>query len=101
MVWIPVDIVALRKASSNPRPLDRPWPFFGTHPELDAVVPVAFQFQPPTDVVAHGSPALYGWMVTPQPPTRVIQAIRVSVTSTPQTPETQRRAREEQQPPQR
>lgn len=101
VVWIPVDIVALRKASSNPRPLDRPWPFFGTHPELDAVVPVAFQFHPPTDVVAHGSPALYGWMVTPQPPTRVIQAIRVSVTSTPQTPETQRRAREEQQPPQR
>lgn len=79
IAWIPVDIVRMRNASSQPPSLDRTWPWFGTHNELDQVVPIAFQFHPPTDVVAHGSPAFYGWMVTPAPPMNVTQAIRFTV----------------------
>lgn len=79
ITWVPVDIVRMRNASTQTPSLDRPWPWFGTHNELDQVVPIAFQFHPPTDVVAHGSPAFYGWMVTPAPPVNVTQAIRFTV----------------------
>jgi len=73
--WIPVDIVNLRRSSSRPQKIDRPWKYFGTNDELDRVVPFAFQFHPPTDVVAYGSPGFWGWFVTPQPPAAAEQAL--------------------------
>lgn len=73
--WIPVDMVKLRRSSSRPQKLERPWKFFGTNDELDRVVPFAFQFHPPTDVVCYGSPGFWGWFVTPQPPAAAEQAL--------------------------
>ena len=83
--WVPVDVTALRSASSRMPPnfLDRPVKFFGTHDELDRVAPIAFQFHPPTTVRSYGSPALWGWFVTPTPPGRAAQRVSFSLTSSP------------------
>jgi len=97
LAWVPVDIVRMRKDSSRAQPLDRPWKYFGTHDELDGVVPIAFQFHPPTTVVAHGSPALWGWLVTPKPPERVIQAVRFEAITQSKNTEQQQKDREEKQ----
>jgi hypothetical protein len=83
LVWVPVDIVRMRKSSSRPPDRDRPWRWFGTHDELDGVIPFAFHFHPPTTVVAHGSPAFWGWMVSPKPPDRVRQTLRIEGSRTP------------------
>lgn len=64
-IWIPVDVVRLRKSSSRAPAMDRPWKWFGTHEEMAFVLPFAFQIHPPTTVVAHGFPAFYGWLTTP------------------------------------
>ncbi len=84
VTWVPVDVVQIRKTSSRAGDLEKPWKFFGTCDDFDGVVPFAFQLTPPTDVVSHGSPAFYGWMVTPKPPESVVQSIRIDVGSTPQ-----------------
>lgn len=80
--WVPVDIVKLRKTSNRPASLDRAWKYFGTHDELDRMPPIAFQFHPPTDVIAYGNPGFWGWFVTPAPPARAEQAISFSATTT-------------------
>lgn len=66
--WIPVDLFRQRLLSSRPRPLDRPWEFFGNHPCLEYVAPLSFHFHPPTTVVNSGPPALWGWLPTPAAP---------------------------------
>jgi hypothetical protein len=83
--WIPVDITAMRHAQSRlPKNyLDNPVKYFGTHDELDRVAPLAFHFHPPTTVRSYGSPALWGWFVTPTPPGRATQTVRFNMTSTP------------------
>jgi hypothetical protein len=87
LVWVPVDVVRMRKSSSQPpRDLDRAWRWFGTHDELEGIIPFAFQFHPPTTVVSHGSPAFWGWMVSPKPPERVQQSVRVNAIRTPRRP---------------
>jgi hypothetical protein len=93
-IWIPVDVARMRKGSSRPPSLDRPWKYFGEHDELDGIIPFAFQFHPPTTVVAHGSPAFWGWMVTPKPPDKLVQVVRFDAITTPKTAEDQRRERE-------
>jgi len=95
LTWIPVDVVKIRKFSSRMQPLDKPWKYFGSHEELDGVIPIAFQFHPPTTVVAHGSPAMWGWMVTPRPPDQVIQAVRIMANSTSKTAESTRKTEED------
>ena len=85
MGWVPVDITKLRK-KQNRLPdnyLDRPLRFFGTHDELDRVAPLAFHFHPPTTVRSYGSPALWGWFVTPTPPGRATQRVDFTITTTP------------------
>jgi len=79
MNWIPVDIAKLNKSSSRPMPLEKPWRFFGSHDELNGVVPFAFHFHPPTDVVSYGAPGFWGWFVTPQAPKCAGQAISFSI----------------------
>jgi hypothetical protein len=64
-IWIPVDPVRLRKTSSRPPGIDREWRFFGTHSELSTFIPLSYHYHPPTTVVAHGSPCLWGWITTP------------------------------------
>lgn len=99
IVWVPVDMIRMRKSSSRMPPLNKPWRYFGEHDELERVIPFAFQFHPPTTVVAHGSPAFWGWMVTPKPPDKAEQAIRFMAQTTPRTAEGEaekRRKREEE-----
>lgn len=78
--WIPVDIARLRKVSSRPQAIEREWKYFGTNPELDFVLPFAFHFHPPTDVVSYGSPGFWGWFVSPEAPKSAEQSIRFAGT---------------------
>lgn len=81
--WVPVDVVRMRRASSRPPAVERPWKYFGDHDELDEVIPLAFHFHPPTDVVSYGSAGFWGWFVTPTPPSAAEQVIRFSATTAP------------------
>ncbi|HZW08259.1 MAG TPA: transglutaminase-like domain-containing protein [Phycisphaerales bacterium] len=85
--WVPVDIAEMRSQQSRmpPNYLDpsRPLKYFGNHDELDNVAPIAFHFHPPTTVRSYGSPALWGWFVTPTPPGRAVQRADLSVTTSP------------------
>ncbi len=83
--WVPVDPAAMRGSSSRlpPNFMDRDLRFFGTHDELDRVVPFAFHFHPPTTVRAHGSPGFWGWFVTPVPPDRAFQRLSFRAQTTP------------------
>lgn len=83
--WVPVDITAMRKNSSRlpDNYLNGPLKYFGTNDELDRVAPLAFHFHPPTTVRSYGSPAMWGWFVTPTPPGRATQRVRFNMTSTP------------------
>ncbi len=81
--WIPVDIVKIRKSSSRPRPLDQDWEYFGTHDELDHFIPLSYHFHPPTTVRAYGSPAMWGWFVTPATPAAAFQKLTFGSYNTP------------------
>jgi len=80
--WIPVDIKGMKGGSSRPGPLERPWAFFGSSEEMDHMAPLAFGFHPPTTVESYGAPALWGWLMNPQPPTLAYQAIRFRMDTT-------------------
>ncbi|MEM7756322.1 MAG: transglutaminase-like domain-containing protein [Planctomycetota bacterium] len=83
--WIPVDVVAMRESSSRaPTDLSKPWRYFGTHDELDLYIPLSFNFHPPTTVRAYGSPAMWGWFVTPTPPSIAYQYLSFTAFRTPQ-----------------
>ena len=83
LIWVPVDIVRQRKSSSKAPPLDRPWKYFGSNDELDDVMPIAFQYHPPTTVVAHGSRCFWGWLTTPTTPAGAAQYIKFESMTTP------------------
>lgn len=83
LIWVPVDIVRQRKSSSKAPPLDRPWKYFGSNDELDDVMPIAFQYHPPTTVVAHGSRCFWGWLTTPTIPEGASQYIKFESMTTP------------------
>lgn len=84
-VWVPVDIVRMRRSSNRVPPLERPWKFFGTNDETDLIMPLAFHYHPPTTVIAHGSPCLWGWFTTPE--TQVAeQSLRFNAQTTPIRP---------------
>lgn len=97
ITWVPVDIVQIRRSSTRPPAVDRPWPYFGTDDDLDGVIPFAFQFHPPTTVVAQGAPAFYGWLVTPKPPDAAIQALRFQAVTTSKTAEQQNKQNQQNQ----
>jgi len=46
LTWVPVDIVKLQASSAWTQPFERPLKYFGTHDELDEVIPIAFHFTP-------------------------------------------------------
>jgi hypothetical protein len=80
--WVPIDIARMRKVTSRPTPIDRTWQYFGSNDELQSVPVLAVTFHPPTDVVAYGAPAFWGWFVTPAPATNAEQALRFMATPT-------------------
>lgn len=80
-LWVPADVVRLRKNGSRAPSLDALWKYFGAHDELDDIMPFAFQYHPPTTVVAHGYPAFWGWFTTPEIP-NVGQALRFDCQTT-------------------
>ncbi len=82
--WVPVDIVAMRKSSSR---LPNNWfsrslKYFGTQSGFDGMIPIAFQFHPPTAVRAYGTPGLWGWSMQPAPPEQAYQSISVQANTT-------------------
>jgi hypothetical protein len=82
LAWVPVDLARQRRAGSRPGSMDKPWRFFGNHDELDYLIPLAFQFTPPTRVFVRGAPALWGWSVEPMLPGShgaiKVEAVRLS-----------------------
>jgi hypothetical protein len=73
--WVPVDIAKIRKQSSRPQPIKNTWKFFGTHDELNLIAPIALNFHPQASVVSYSVPGLWGWQVTPTPPTEAYQSL--------------------------
>lgn len=65
LFWVPVDIVRQRNQSSRAPDFSSKWDFFGNNHELEVILPLSFHYHPPTTVVAHGSPCLWGWLTTP------------------------------------
>jgi Transglutaminase-like superfamily len=100
-VWVPVDIVRLRKEMARLPAMDKPWPFFGTHEELDAIVPFAYHFFPPTTVRSYGSPAFWGWLVTPEAPARAEQELRFTITSSARRADERKDAKKDADKPER
>jgi hypothetical protein len=83
--WVPVDIVAQRRSSSRAPAWDRTWKWFGNNEDTDDIMPVALHFHPPAQVAAHGSPAFWGWNVTPEIPV-ASQTVRLTSITTPVRP---------------
>lgn len=94
--WVPVDLAKMRKQSSRAPSMDRAWKYFGTHEELRGVVPIALHFHPPTTVESFGSPAMWGWMMTPDPPEVGFQAVRIRADRPSSTAEDLKKKREPQ-----
>lgn len=86
LTWVPVDVARLREKSSRMYPLNQPWKYFGTHDELDDVVPYAFHFHPPTDVRSYGAPSMFGITMVPAPPARATQYVDFSQSRPPVRP---------------
>lgn len=84
-VWIPVDPSRIAR-SGGVRDLDRNWAYFGRHDQLNSMVPVAFQFHPPTTVTSVGPAALWGWLTLPESQP-AMQGLRMLVGSSSTRPE--------------
>jgi hypothetical protein len=76
-LWIPVDITRQRKNGSRSKPIDKPWAFFGSNEDSAYIIPIAFQFHPPAEAASYGSPAFWGWLVTPSTPS-ADQSVRIA-----------------------
>lgn len=68
VVWVPVDIVEMRKNGSRMQRLDKPWKFFGSNENMVYMIPISFHAHPPTGVSVRSLPAFWGWLCTPETP---------------------------------
>lgn len=64
--WVPFDPVEMQGDGVHRRPVNQPWPHFGTMDELNERVPLSYHFHPPAPVEALDAPGLWGWR--PNPP---------------------------------
>lgn len=83
LTWVPVDIARMRGSGARMRPLDQPWRYFGTSDKFDEFTPISHHFFPPTTVRSYNSPALWGWLVIPEPPGKAEQTVYFGSSSTP------------------
>lgn len=83
-IWVPVDVNRQRRVSSKVQRDPKLWRYFGSHDEMDTVLPIAHQFHPPTAVLAHGAPCFWGWTTTPEAQTAT-QFLRFGSITTPRT----------------
>lgn len=96
-VWVPVDPARQRTVSNRVLNNAKAWQFFGNNNESDGVMPIAFQYHPPAaGLLAHGSPAFWGWFTTPTAQV-ANQFLRFNAITTPRTANTDsdRKAQEE------
>jgi hypothetical protein len=100
-VWVPVDVNRQKKMSSRILNNMKGWQFFGHNDEFDMVCPFAFQFHPPTTVIAHGSIAFWGWLTFGDEAPKGEQYLRFNAITTPKTSGSQdeRKKNDEQRPP--
>jgi hypothetical protein len=71
-----VQIFKSEKSKLRGQYWEKPIKYFGTHDELDQVIPFAFHYHPPTSVRSYGSPGFWGWMGIPDTPIRAQQGLR-------------------------
>ena len=83
MNWVPVDIARMRGKYGKAPKLDQPWKYFGSHDDLDTLIPFALQFHPPTDVACYEFPLFWGWFVTPSTPPVAKHSLLFNVDSVP------------------
>ena len=68
VVWIPVDVVNMRRSGNRMQRMDRPWKYFGSNEDLTYMIPISFHAHPPTGVVVRSYPAFWGWLCMPETP---------------------------------
>jgi hypothetical protein len=92
-----VDINRQRSKSSRIVNNMNAWQFFGNNDELDMVCPFAFQFHPPTSVIAHGSVSFWGWLCFPEAP-QATQFLRFNALTTAKTTDTDKLRQQQDDP---
>lgn len=68
VVWVPVDIINMRRSGNRMQKLDRTWKYFGSNEDLAYMIPISFHLHPPTGVTVRSLPAFWGWLCTPETP---------------------------------
>ncbi len=100
-IWVPVDVNRQKKKSSRILNNMKSWQFFGSNDEFDMVCPFAFQFHPPTTVIAHGSVAFWGWLTFGDEAPKGEQHLRFNANTTPRTSSTDSNRRQNDEQPTR
>ncbi|MGP1272573.1 MAG: transglutaminase domain-containing protein [Phycisphaerales bacterium] len=107
LVWVPVDVLEIRRGGAFSRGLNTPWPGFGTVAHLNRTIPLGFHLAPHRmgeiwyggstrpamvrDVFAAAPehepprPLIYGWNVVPNTPGFLTQQLSASVWESPVT----------------
>lgn len=58
--WVPIDVNRVRVTGARSVDIQRQWLYFGTHDELNSLIPISYYFHPPARYKAFDLPMLYG-----------------------------------------
>lgn len=86
--WVPIDVDRVRVTGGRSSQFQRKWLYFGTHDELNHMIPIAYFFHPPARYQAYDLPLLYGIRSTGEHntlPNYMIQSLLVDPIVTPST----------------